>query len=338
MISIRQLAWLSVGLTCAGLAATWKGRGARPIGSWQGRTALITGGSRGLGLALARQCGAHGATVWVVARDAQEVSDAVARLLDEGIEAHGHVADITDQTQAAETVQAVVDRHRRLDILINDAGVITAMPFENAELGDFEESLRTHFWGPLYLIRAALPYLRDAAPAHIINVSSIGGRIGVPHLSPYCAGKFALCGLSDTLRAELAPYGIWVTTASPGLMRTGSIRQVKVRGHHESEARMFAVVSGTPLTTVSAAAAAREIVWAARTGRATVAPNWQARVAQIITALTPEVSAALASFVTAMVLPHPVAEASPLRRIADVDLKWATPLLSRELELAYNQR
>lgn len=276
--------------------------------------------------------------MWLVARDSQELADAVEQLLASGIEAHGYVADITDAQQASDAVRAVVDGQGRLDILVNDAGVITAMPFENAELSDFDESLRTHFWGPLYLIRSALPYLRQASPAHIINVSSIGGRIGVPHLSPYCAGKFALCGLSDTLRAELAPYDVWVTTATPGLMRTGSIRQVKVRGSHEAEARMFAMAGGTPLTTISAEGAAREIIWAARCGRATVTPNWQARVAHVATVLAPEVAAAVAAVVTELVLPRPVPSASPSRRIADVDLKWAAPLLSKKLEVAYNQR
>lgn len=337
MMNLRRLVWLSAGLTCAGLAAAWQVRRARPIGSWFGRVALITGGSRGLGLALARECGAHGAIVWLVARDGDELAQAVEELTKVGIEAHSHVADITDPQQASNAVREVIERHGRLDILINDAGVITAMPFENAELSDFDESLRTHFWGPLYLIRSALPFLRQAAPAHIINVSSIGGRIGVPHLAPYCVGKFALCGLSDTLRAELAPYDVWVTTASPGLMRTGSIRQVKVRGSHEAEARMFAMVGGTRLTTVSAEAAARDIVWAARCGRATVTPNWQARLAHVATTLAPDVSAAVVALVTETILPRSVPAASPSRRIADVDLKWAAPLLSKKLEASYNQ-
>lgn len=337
MTSTRQLAWVGFGLVCAGVATAVRARSSRPLGTWQGRVALITGGSRGLGLALARECGAQGTAVWLVARDSDELTEAVAQLRDEGVDAYAYAADITDAEQASQAVRAVVDHHGRLDILINDAGVITSMPFENAELSDFDESLRTHFWGPLYLIRAALPYLRQAGPAHIVNVSSIGGRVGVPHLSPYCAGKFALCGLSDTLRAELAPYDVWVTTASPGLMRTGSLRQVKVRGSHEAEARMFALVGGTRLTTISADGAARAIIRAARCGRATVAPNWQSRFAQVVTTLAPNMSASIASLVNELVLPRPVPATSPSRRIADVDLKWASPLLSKKLESAYNQ-
>src|SRR5436309_7591109 len=100
---------------------------------------------------------------------------------------------------------------------------------------DFEETMRVHFWGPLYATLAALPHLRKQDTGRIVNISSIGGRIAVPHLAPYSASKFALAGLSDGLRTELAREGIYVTTVFPGLMRTGSHVNAQFKGKRRAE-------------------------------------------------------------------------------------------------------
>lgn len=118
-------------------------------------------------------------------------------------DAHGLVGDVRDPFAVARMVSAVVDAAGRLDILVNNAGVIQATPFEHARLDDFADSLRTHLWGPLHLIREALPVMRRQGDGRIVNIASIGGRIGVPHLVPYSVGKFALVGLSEGLRAEV---------------------------------------------------------------------------------------------------------------------------------------
>ena len=95
---------------------------------------------------------------------------------------------------------------------------------------DFEAAMRVHFWGPLYATLAALPHLRRQETARIVNISSIGGRIAVPHLAPYSASKFALAGLSDGLRAELAREKIYVTTVLPGADAHRLARQRPVQG------------------------------------------------------------------------------------------------------------
>ncbi len=255
-LATRRSAQAATGLLAgAALLFMWSRR-ARPT-EWRDRVAVVTGGARGLGFALARELSEAGAIVWMVSRTPDQLARAVRRLRARGGEAHAFEADVTRPDEVEALVAAVMARHGRLDVIVNNAGVITAMPFENATVADFEESIATHFWGPLYLTRAALPWLRQARPGHVINISSVGGRVGVPHLAPYCAGKFALTGLSQVLSAELAASDVHVTLATPGLMRTGSVRHVRVRGHHQAEARWFAAMSASSLTSTNATAAAR---------------------------------------------------------------------------------
>jgi len=307
-----------------------------PVQSWRGRVVVITGGARGLGFALARVFASDGASVWLVSRHGDELNRAVDRLRAAGGRAYAHVADITDPVAVDGMVAAIVARHQRIDVIVNNAGVITAMPFANAELADFRESMDTHFWGPLHVVRATLPWLK-LSRGHIINISSIGGRVGVPHLAPYCAGKFALTGLSQVLRAELAPHDVWVTLATPGLMRTGSVGRVKVRGNHVAEARWFAALSATSITSQDASAAARQIVRAAALRRAVTTPGWQARVQQSVNAVAPELMAAVLSAVTAHLLPAAAPHSTPSRAVSELDLGWAERLVSADTAAEYNQ-
>jgi len=322
-------------LASAALIFLWSRR-SRPT-AWRGRVAIVTGGARGLGFALARELAEAGAVVWLVSRSPDQLARAVRRLRAGGGRVHAFAADITQPAAARTHVDAVTAQHGRLDVLVNNAGVITAMPFENATDADFERSLATHFWGPLHLTRAALPWLRRAGPGHVINVSSVGGRVGVPHLAPYCAGKFALTGLSQVLRAELAAADVHVTLATPGLMRTGSVRHVRVRGHHQAEARWFAALSATSLTSKNATAAAREILAAARRGRAAVTPGWQAQALLAANAALPELTARLMAAVSGHILPAATADPSAARRIESLDLGWANRLVSASTAAAYNQ-
>ena len=133
-----------------------------------------------------------------------------------------------------EAVAHILDRLGDVDVLINNAGVIQVGPLEHMEHQDFENAMATHFWGPLHLMLELIPSMRRRGFGRIVNISSIGGRIAVPHLAPYAASKFALTGLSDAVRAELAPHGIRVTTVCPGLMRTGSPVNAQVKGQHRS--------------------------------------------------------------------------------------------------------
>src|SRR5215207_3675472 len=158
----------------------------------------------------------------------------------------------------------VRSRFGRIDILVNNAGVIQVGPLGAQTQADFEEAMRIHFWGPFYAMRAVLPEMKQRGEGRIVNISSIGGKIAVPHLLPYSASKFALVGLSEGLRAELAKDGVVVTTVCPGLMRTGSPRNAEFKGQHRSEYAWFALGDSIPGASVSAESAARQIIEACR--------------------------------------------------------------------------
>jgi short-subunit dehydrogenase len=139
--------------------------------------------------------------------------------------------------------------------------------------------MESHFWASLHTTLAVLPSMRLRKSGRIVNISSIGGKVSVPHLLPYCVSKFALTGLSEGLRAELLEDGIYVTTVIPGLMRTGSPRHAQFKGQHRAEHAWFALSDSLPGISMSAERAARKIVDGFRYGEAEVTlglPAWLA--------------------------------------------------------------
>jgi len=256
-----------------------------------GRVALVTGGSRGLGLLIARELGRHGAKLVIAARDEDELSRAKADLLARGVEVVTVSTDLATPAEAQRAVNAAVFAYGQLDLLINNAGVITVGPFDNLSKADFDEAMSIHFWAPLYTLQAALPHMRRAGSGRIVNISSIGGKLGVPHLAAYCASKFALTGLSQCVRAELARENILVTTVCPGLMRTGSIFNAWFKGRHRDEFAWFAVAGSLPLLSIDAKRAAARIVDAAKHGDAELVISWPAKLAVGAVSLLPQLTA-----------------------------------------------
>jgi NAD(P)-dependent dehydrogenase (short-subunit alcohol dehydrogenase family) len=269
-----------------------------------GRVVLITGGSRGLGLLMAREVGHLGAQVVIAARDEAELLRAQRDLQAHGIETSILVADVATEAQAKRMIEQVLERHARLDVLINNAGVITVGPVDHMNVADFEEAMATHFWGPLHTMLAAIPHMRETGGGRIVNISSIGGKIGVPHLAPYCASKFALTGVSTSLRTELVRYGILVTTVCPGLMRTGSPFNAWFKGRHRAEFAWFAIADSMPLLSIDGRRAAAQIVDAMRHGDAELVVSWPARLAVAAEALAPNTLAKAMTLVN-RVLPAP---------------------------------
>jgi short-subunit dehydrogenase len=311
-------------MLAAGLGAVWAARRLRLISySLLGKTVVITGGSRGLGLALAREVSAQGARVAICGRDADSLERARHSLEQLGAEVLAAPCDITEPSSVSHLFQQIRERFGPVDVLINNAGVIEVGPAETMSVADYEEAMATNFWGMLYPTLAVLPDMRQRKSGRIVNITSIGGKLGIPHLLPYSASKFAAVGFSQGLRAEAAADGIKVVTVCPGLMRTGSPRNAIFRGRHRSEYAWFSISDALPGLSISAESAARRIVAACRRGDAEVLFPLPARLAAVVNAVAPGLSADALSLVD-RVLPGPGGAPSGRRKGAESQ-SWISP-------------
>ena len=254
--------------------------------SFEGRVVIISGGSRGLGLVLARQLAGEGARLCLLARDPDELDRARAQL-PEDAEVMTIRCDVRRRADVRLAMDTILEKWMAVDVLINNAGVIQVGPLEHMTHEDFENAMATHFWGPLHLMFEAVPSMRRRSFGRIVNIASIGGKVAVPHLAPYSASKFALVGLSDAVRAELDQYGVRVTTVCPGLMRTGSPMNADIKGQHELEYAWFAISDSMPGLTMSAERAAAKIIDACRYGDPELTLTVAAKLAVRVNHLAP---------------------------------------------------
>lgn len=251
----------------------------------QGQVALVTGGSRGLGLAMARELAAQGCRLALCARDETDLRRARDELQASGADVMTIACDVADRDDVAHMVETVHAQYGRIDVLVCNAGVIQVGEARSTELEDYEQAMDIMYWGVLHPILAVLPEMRARKSGRIAVVTSIGGKISVPRLLPYNAAKFASVGLAEGLHAELANDGITVTTIVPGLTRTGSYLHAQFSGDEEgrlAQYQMFAPMSSLPLLTSSAESSARRFVRAIRRGEAEVIyPPQYALVARV---------------------------------------------------------
>jgi short-subunit dehydrogenase len=243
----------------------------------RGHVVVITGSSRGLGLALAEEFARHGCKIVLNARNERELVRARQQVEKLGAEVGAFTCDVSRPDQAEHLINAARQQFGRVDILVNNAGIISVGPMEEHTLQDFREAMDTIFWGMVQPTLAALPMMMERRRGHIVNITSIGGRVSVPHLLPYSCAKFATVGFSEGLHAELRKHGIHVLTVVPGLMRTGSHLHAQFKGKHQKEYGWFAVSGTNPLISVSVERAARQIVNATRRNRSDLVVGWQAR-------------------------------------------------------------
>lgn len=308
------------GLIAAGAVAWLVWRSARRPADLAGRVVAITGGSRGLGLLLARELGAHGCRIAICARDARELRVAADELAAAGVEVMATECDVSDAAAVHAWIAAVRERLGPVDVLVNNAGIIQVGPIEAMTTEDFERAMAIVFMGGVHTTLAVLPEMRARGEGRIVNITSIGGKVSIPHLLPYGAAKFAMVGFSEGLRSELAKDGIRVTTVVPGLMRTGSPPQATFKGRKSREFTWFSLGSATPLTAMSARRAARQIVEALRRGEAEVTLTWQAKLLQTAHALAPGVTSDALGLVNRLLPSHDGSTDSAL------GMELATPL------------
>lgn len=234
--------------------------------SVRGRSVVITGGSRGLGMAIAEQFLSEGSNVTLLARDEAELGRAQSMLQKRTGRTPSIVA--CDMTMAADVESALTEAEASygpIDILINNAGTIVVGPFASMDSTDFSALLQLQLHAVVNVTQNLAKRWKESG-GRIANICSIGGKIAIPHMSTYCAAKFALAGLSQTLATELKRDRIIVTTVFPGLMRTGSPIQAVIKRDHESEYAWFALGDTVPGLSVSAEYAAKRILEAIRNG------------------------------------------------------------------------
>ncbi|MBC7927015.1 MAG: SDR family NAD(P)-dependent oxidoreductase [Bryobacteraceae bacterium] len=268
------------------------------------RIVLITGGSRGLGLVLARQFADEGAKLAICARDEEELGVAHRELTQYGASVLAIPADLTVEDDARRVVTRVLDHYGCIDVLVNNAGIIGVGPIEHITMEDYRFAMESNFWSAVNLAFHAVPHMQARRSGRIVNITSIGGKLGVPHLTPYCASKFALVGWSRAIRAELAKDGVVVTTICPGLMRTGSPRHADFKGQNEKEYAWFKIADSIPGLSVSAEHAASEILQATRSGEAERIIGVVAKFGVLFDHLLPELSSEVLS-IAGRFLPGP---------------------------------
>jgi NAD(P)-dependent dehydrogenase (short-subunit alcohol dehydrogenase family) len=276
----------------AGLLASWRLLRRRAVEDLHGKVAVVTGGSRGLGYRIADRLAAAGCTVAICSRTSEEVHAAGLELSRHGNGVLAWICDVSDARAVQDFIGRVEGHFGRIDILVNNAGIIQAGPLEDMTLDDFHHCVDIDFWGVVNTTTAVLPGMRRRGAGRIVNVTSIGGEVSVPHLLPYSCAKAAATAFSEGLTSELAGTGISVTTVLPWLMRTGSVKHVFFKGQVDKEAALFAQ-GQRPLISVDGERAARRIVQAIARGESRVTLGVLAKLASATHALAPALTARL---------------------------------------------
>lgn len=277
--NIRPLLSVAAAIAAGAAIGVYTVLKSAPKYDFRGKVVLITGGSRGLGLLMARELAAEGARLAICARNAEELERAKMELSEMGAQVLAVACDIRSGSEILRFVREAEQQLGEVNVLINNAGVMQVGPVEEQTEDDFESAMAVHFWAPFHAIMAVLPGMKRRGEGRIVNIGSIGGKISVPHMLPYVASKFALVGFSQGLRAELLKDGVYVTTVCPGMMRTGSHVNAEFKGHHKEEYAWFAAGAAWPVTSMDAGRAARKIVEAARRGKAELVMPIQAKLA-----------------------------------------------------------
>lgn len=255
--------------------------------SFRNKVVFVTGGSRGLGLILARQLGREGAKLFLCARGAQQLKKTRQELERAGVTVAALACDISHRDQVERAVQSCEEQLGPIDVLVNNASIMLVGPWEDLSDEDFKSAVDVNFWGGYHCLRAVVDKMKARRQGRILNVTSLGGVLGIPHLLPYCSGKFAFVGLSEGLAAEVAPYGVRVTTVVPGLMRTGSYLNALFKGQRAAEFTWFSLGASLPLISMDAERAARAMIEACREGRYHLTLGLPAKLGRIIHGVFP---------------------------------------------------
>ncbi|MCP4005425.1 MAG: SDR family NAD(P)-dependent oxidoreductase [bacterium] len=223
----------------------------------QNRVAVITGGASGIGRALALELAGRGCDLALVDLNRAGLDEAAERARASGRKVSTHIADVADRERMAKLPEEVLAEHGRVHILANNAGVNASGAIGEISVEDFEWVIGINFWGVVHGCHFFLPHLKQQDEAHIVNLSSMFGFIGVPESAAYCSTKFAVRGFSETLWTELAGTGVGVTSVHPGGVKTNIVRSQRT---HDPENHAEFVDQFEKAARMSPEAAAKRIV------------------------------------------------------------------------------
>ncbi len=281
----------------------------KPKFGFADKVVVISGGSRGLGLLLGRELAKEGAKLVLLARHQDELDRAELELTELGAEVLAIACDVTNEKQVKKAVEEAATCFGTIDALINNAGIIQVGPMESMTNDDYKTAIDTHFWGPMYLTEAVLPFLRKNQGGRIVNIASVAANVSVPHLLPYCVSKYALRGFSEGITSELRKENIYVTTVCPGLMRTGSHVNALFKGQNKKEYALFSISNALPFFSTTGESAARQIIDASRRGDSELIITLQAQILSKLNGVLPGFTNDVMHVVTKL-LPGPDGEGS----------------------------
>ena len=303
---------------CAATVATRATRAIR----LEGKTVLVTGASRGLGRAIALELGRRGCRVAICARSSADLEKVRVELVTLGATVHAEVCDLRNMEQVQGLVANVTAHLGPIDLLVANAATIAVGPVESMTVSDFDDAMTSIFKTSLHSALAVLPSMRARKRGTLAFITSVGGKVSVPHLVPYCTAKFAEVGLAEGLRAETAQSGINVLTVVPGLMRTGAHVHATFKGNAEKEYGWFGAGATAPAPmTIDPARAARRIARAIARGDHQIVLTPAAQLAVAAQRLSPELMGMVMRIAGRLLPKAPSIPARDLRRREGIDVE-----------------
>lgn len=252
---------------------------------WKDKIVVITGGSAGLGLAIAEEFGKQGAILILLSRNQDNLTAAVEHLANRRITAHGMPADALIDDQMESAVADVVRRFGRIDVWVNNVGQSTRVGIREATPHDYRELIEMNLMTAVRCSRLVLPHLEKSS-GHLVNIGSLSSKTAWPFLGPYTASKFALAGYTAQLRIE-GPKNVHFLLACPGPIQREDAGQRYHGGRHSLPGHALEPGAGARLDGLHAQTVARGIVTACRRRRGEVIMPWRAKILFIITSISP---------------------------------------------------